>query len=696
MDRKELETYQVQLSQVELALASDPDNEELTSLRSELKELISLTEAALAQDESAPAASSSSTSAPASSSNNRKQPAAPVASFQAGDECLAKYSGDGQWATTPPSSSMPLPSSECPPRPSASARKKKNEKKLEVRAQKAKEQNNKQAAWQKFAKKSEKKGVVIAGVQGSSIFKTPDNPYGRVGVTGSGRGMTDMNQTYQGSLVIWREQSRVVAKSKSPIVCPLFEIGNQLYKDILSDQPHGHDITQTRYLSVPYSIVTPRATAFSVSQARSHRLTGQNQHWSTPQSPRVPGIFADSVAVSNSSYESPSNDNWTEDGSLVVSGYNNSFMSTTAPSISTPASTGAGLDSYNAAFTPRSMPRDYIASPSPPQNYPKSSDSYADTGDCGFSPYPTSVASNISLSNPLSSPPSQTSPFTHAAEMPSSEPNYTNTPSAPVQHQYFCPETKHQTGFDIDYPTSFGGAYRPCEEINNLITLATTTSEEDDQTHSQATKQNEQHQNEQHTTGVSPQYSASPAVAHTPIPQQTQSVQGSTSPRMAGVGPTEAVRRRVGIMLRTQKRQQVKQVGRSSIKPPPSDGRRGKRTPTSDDSEAEQGKDALTKYKAAYERVEMLGGDPMQVSEGEDLDPKRARILVTSLQHELETLREKLIQTQKELHSLRQSCDDSSRSLRSSVSSGYFPMEEDDKAPLSAAPVTVYNHHRRC
>ena len=58
-------------------------------------------------------------------------------------------------------------------------KKKKNEKKLETRAAKAKEQNEKQASWQKFAKKSEKKGIVIAGVAGTSIFKTPDNPYGK-------------------------------------------------------------------------------------------------------------------------------------------------------------------------------------------------------------------------------------------------------------------------------------------------------------------------------------------------------------------------------------------------------------------------------------------------------------------------------------------------------------------------------------
>jgi len=46
----------------------------------------------------------------------------------------------------------------------------------------------------KFAKKGEKKGIAIAGMQGTSIFKSPDNPTGRVGVTGSGKGMTTYTQ----------------------------------------------------------------------------------------------------------------------------------------------------------------------------------------------------------------------------------------------------------------------------------------------------------------------------------------------------------------------------------------------------------------------------------------------------------------------------------------------------------------------
>ncbi|KAI0361226.1 hypothetical protein OH77DRAFT_407955 [Trametes cingulata] len=228
MDKTDLETYQVQLSQVELALSADPENTELISLRSELKELIELTQAAIAQQEAA--ASSSKAEA------SKKAAGAATASsscgvWAAGDECLAKYSGDGQWypariASVGGSADnrvysivfkgyndtelvnaaqiKPLPQNYQGPAPSASnkrklskaeeeereKKKKKNEKKLEAKAAKAKEQQEKQQSWQKFAKKSEKKGIHIAGVTGTSIFKTPDNPLGKVGVTGSGKGMT--------------------------------------------------------------------------------------------------------------------------------------------------------------------------------------------------------------------------------------------------------------------------------------------------------------------------------------------------------------------------------------------------------------------------------------------------------------------------------------------------------------------------
>ena len=90
---------------------------------------------------------------------------------------------------------------------------KKTEKKAvkeDERKARVAEQVAKQSSWQSFAKKGAKKGIHIPGVSGDSMFRSPDNPYGRgalpyfvrccnsplmvfpviVGVVGSGKGMT--------------------------------------------------------------------------------------------------------------------------------------------------------------------------------------------------------------------------------------------------------------------------------------------------------------------------------------------------------------------------------------------------------------------------------------------------------------------------------------------------------------------------
>lgn len=220
MEKDDLETYQVQLSQVDLALQADPDNAKLAELKAELQELIDLTKAALEQHAAATAASSSKSKSSAAAQQ-------PAKTFVAGDDCLAKYSGDGQWyparvasvggstenrqysvvfkgynstELVNASQIKPLPGNYSGGNAGGAGsgsgvgvkrkltkaeeeerekKKKKNEKKLENKAAKAKEQTEKQATWQKFAKKSEKKGIHIAGVSGTSIFKTPDNPMGR-------------------------------------------------------------------------------------------------------------------------------------------------------------------------------------------------------------------------------------------------------------------------------------------------------------------------------------------------------------------------------------------------------------------------------------------------------------------------------------------------------------------------------------
>ncbi len=176
-----------------------------------MKELIQLTEASLAQSEQSQ-----------SSASKKKQIAGNdrVVAFAAGDEVLAKYSGDSNYyparvtsvggsaekrvysvvfkgynntelldgnsiKTLPPNYSRDPKASTLKRKltkeeeEERDRKKKKNEKKAGDRAAKAKEQNQKQASWQKFTKKAERKGVVIAGVAGTSIFKTPDNPLGK-------------------------------------------------------------------------------------------------------------------------------------------------------------------------------------------------------------------------------------------------------------------------------------------------------------------------------------------------------------------------------------------------------------------------------------------------------------------------------------------------------------------------------------
>lgn len=49
---------------------------------------------------------------------------------------------------------------------------------MEKQKARADEAKGKQNSWQKFGKKAAKKGIHIAGLEGKSVFQTPDNPYG--------------------------------------------------------------------------------------------------------------------------------------------------------------------------------------------------------------------------------------------------------------------------------------------------------------------------------------------------------------------------------------------------------------------------------------------------------------------------------------------------------------------------------------
>lgn len=214
---EDLESYKLRLEEVEKALLSNPHNAELKSLATELTELVQLIESAAEQQPQA-SSSKADSSKKAVTTNGQVR-------WGAGDDCMAKYSSDGNWYPAritsvggaeenrvfsvifkgynntemlKASDLKPLPQSYLQNSSSSSGpsgvkrknmskeeadeverRKKKNAKKLEVREVKAKEQKAKQDSWKKFTNKSAKKGIEIAGVTGRSIFKTPDNPLGK-------------------------------------------------------------------------------------------------------------------------------------------------------------------------------------------------------------------------------------------------------------------------------------------------------------------------------------------------------------------------------------------------------------------------------------------------------------------------------------------------------------------------------------
>jgi len=80
----DLKTYKQQLQQVEAALTTDPENEELLKLQNDLQEVISLTSELIAQ----PVASSASAAG--------DEPPEPEVVWSIGDTCMAFWADDGQ------------------------------------------------------------------------------------------------------------------------------------------------------------------------------------------------------------------------------------------------------------------------------------------------------------------------------------------------------------------------------------------------------------------------------------------------------------------------------------------------------------------------------------------------------------------------------------------------------------------------
>ncbi|CAG8681553.1 932_t:CDS:2 [Funneliformis caledonium] len=199
MNPEELAQYQYQLDQVNLALKSEPESSELLKLKTDLTELINLTTTIIDQEVTL---SPSKRSASSVSPRNNSTPTTPTLTslptftkpLQVGDSCLARWSGDGQFyqaQITAIGGGNQVFSVVF-----------KGYNNIEL-VNKVNEQNLKQKSWLAFASGSatapgkrttKAKRLVQPPINKKSIFATPENPEGKVGVVGSGKPMTQFQQ----------------------------------------------------------------------------------------------------------------------------------------------------------------------------------------------------------------------------------------------------------------------------------------------------------------------------------------------------------------------------------------------------------------------------------------------------------------------------------------------------------------------
>jgi len=237
MTEADLNTYKLQLQQVEAALTTDPDNEELTTLQEDLKQVINLTQDLLnsqlgqtagepPEDDSeevpqldkkkSPSPISAASSSGAKKSKSRwaaPDPILPVKPWQVGEQCQALYAVDNQFhaaiieeITTdgevsirfkgykgsyvtslgllklPESGTTTVFQGKGNKRDLAAKQKEylkeKKKKKLEKMKEMEEAREKEKNKWQNFSGKAfGKKGFVK-----KSIFKSPVNADGRVGV----------------------------------------------------------------------------------------------------------------------------------------------------------------------------------------------------------------------------------------------------------------------------------------------------------------------------------------------------------------------------------------------------------------------------------------------------------------------------------------------------------------------------------
>lgn len=226
----DLQNYKLQLQQVEAALLTDPENSELLKLKTDLEEVIDLTKDLIRAQQEAEQKKNSyvepaSTSYFEGFSAAEKKQSKPSVIWKVGDKCSAKWIEDGQYydatieaitdngdvsivfdAYQNRSTTTISELRECKVRnevfPSTSNKrmrpnqkeylKKKKQKKQQRFKELEEERETEKNKWLQFSTKNSKK----TGVKGKSIFASPENVNGRVGIGTcgvSGKPMTEFS-----------------------------------------------------------------------------------------------------------------------------------------------------------------------------------------------------------------------------------------------------------------------------------------------------------------------------------------------------------------------------------------------------------------------------------------------------------------------------------------------------------------------
>ncbi len=217
----ELASYEFQLEQVCEALGKNPESAELIKLKADLEELISLYTLSASVEQKTESSSLSNTKR--KQQDEQGKSVSPHQAWKVGDAVLAKYSVDGLYYKAVIDEIVALTSgvsykvtysdygnsetvSSCnikplenlthtlqPSAPKEAPKTKPKEpnfyaqKKAKV-IEEEKIQSERQQSWQSFAKNTKKLKGSALNLKSKSIFATSDA--GKVGVTGSGKGMT--------------------------------------------------------------------------------------------------------------------------------------------------------------------------------------------------------------------------------------------------------------------------------------------------------------------------------------------------------------------------------------------------------------------------------------------------------------------------------------------------------------------------